>query len=820
MSNESFDARFQDDFHTSDVYHSLAPSTRENVLFFSNDGESDNSKRRQNALKQFKYSNSFRSFPKRLFDWFFVDRVFFFLLALGVLTALTAWSIDMAVLYLYIAQNTWVKTIESDALAYVVWILLSIVSGLLATLCVHYVSKNAAGSGIPEMKSILSGVRVSRYLSLKTLLAKVVGLLAALNSGLFIGKEGPYVHIASIYASQLAKRVPWFAKIHHNEGLMQQLLGAACAVGVSASFGATVGGVLFSIEVTSAYYLVETLWKGFFVATCGALLISVMGQVGHYELITHGDILLDEPLRYELPFFVLLGIAGGAVGAGLIRALEFAVKYQRKRFFAHKISIVARVVGVCCLLSLFAYPLAVFRNNNQDALAYLLGHTEVKALEAPIRNLPEGVFIALLLTVKFIGTVLSVGFVDVPCGVYTPIFVIGAILGRAVGILVQYAVPASSPAVYAVCGAAAVAAAGTHTLSTAIIVLELTGEIHIITPLLVSVLCAVGTARLLARLSIYDVLLYQKGLPHMTTDFNNSSLLQHDAAADVMRGNVKFLTTESTFQDVIDLLTLNRPYRHIPVVDTDHHFLGTVTRLDLKHLLTDFRIDVNSGKRFAEGEIIHDDSDDDELHAPRPPTPENEVTPALHGTLRSMRKNVATGTLVKLDDVVGGITPPVASPTHSINADASSPPPPSSSSSSSPPPPLSLSISSPPPLATTTSTPEVHRSSSEKTPPNVAAMKFKKRRPRSLSHVSSMPTTNLLQSPIPLLFGGHRRRATAALFVDSGAMSVNDQTPLYRVWFMFTMLGLGHCWVTARGKLMGVITKKDLIRLSFAGVQQ
>jgi CBS domain-containing protein len=35
---------------------------------------------------------------------------------------------------------------------------------------------------------------------------------------------------------------------------------------------------------------------------------------------------------------------------------------------------------------------------------------------------------------------------------------------------------------------------------------------------------------------------------------------------------------------------------------------------------------------------------------------------------------------------------------------------------------------------------------------------------------------------------------------------------------MFTMLGLGHCWVTSRGRLVGVITKKDLIRLSFAGV--
>ena len=58
-------------------------------------------------------------------------------------------------------------------------------------------------------------------------------------------------------------------RIEQNDGLRQQLLGAACAVGVSTSFGSTIGGVIFSIEVTSSFYLVETLWKGFFVATCG-----------------------------------------------------------------------------------------------------------------------------------------------------------------------------------------------------------------------------------------------------------------------------------------------------------------------------------------------------------------------------------------------------------------------------------------------------------------------------------------------------------------------------------------------------------------------
>jgi H+/Cl- antiporter ClcA len=46
---------------------------------------------------------------------------------------------------------------------------------LLTPLClfviamaVEFISTNAAGSGIPEMKSIMSGVVVSRYLSTRT----------------------------------------------------------------------------------------------------------------------------------------------------------------------------------------------------------------------------------------------------------------------------------------------------------------------------------------------------------------------------------------------------------------------------------------------------------------------------------------------------------------------------------------------------------------------------------------------------------------------------------------------------------------------------
>lgn len=45
------------------------------------------------------------------------------------------------------------------------------------------------GSGIPELKTILRGVVLKEYLTLKAFIAKVIGLTAALGSGMPVGKE-------------------------------------------------------------------------------------------------------------------------------------------------------------------------------------------------------------------------------------------------------------------------------------------------------------------------------------------------------------------------------------------------------------------------------------------------------------------------------------------------------------------------------------------------------------------------------------------------------------------------------------------------------
>ena len=142
-----------------------------------------------------------------------------------------------------------------------------------------------AGSGIPEMKSILSGVVLPRYLNFRTLMAKTTGLAAALAGGLSIGREGPTVHIASTVANQLC-RLRIFRKIRDSEALRFQMLSAGCAVGVATSFGAPVGGVLFAIEVTSTYFLVSNMWKGFFASVAGALVVKLFGGSGMSASLT------------------------------------------------------------------------------------------------------------------------------------------------------------------------------------------------------------------------------------------------------------------------------------------------------------------------------------------------------------------------------------------------------------------------------------------------------------------------------------------------------------------------------------------------------
>lgn len=104
----------------------------------------------------------------------------------------------------------------------------------------------AAGSGIPEIKTILSGFVIPNFLDFKVLAAKAVGAVFAVATGMCLGKEGPFVHISTCVAYLVGMR---FSKYRENGRKMRELLSAGCASGLSVAFGAPIGGVLFAYEV-------------------------------------------------------------------------------------------------------------------------------------------------------------------------------------------------------------------------------------------------------------------------------------------------------------------------------------------------------------------------------------------------------------------------------------------------------------------------------------------------------------------------------------------------------------------------------------------
>lgn len=83
------------------------------------------------------------------------------------------------------------------------------------------------------MKTILRGVPMPEYLTFRTLISKVVGLTATLGAGMPLGKEGPFVHVASNVAQLLSNLIGSFHGIFENESRKTEMLAAACAVGVS-----------------------------------------------------------------------------------------------------------------------------------------------------------------------------------------------------------------------------------------------------------------------------------------------------------------------------------------------------------------------------------------------------------------------------------------------------------------------------------------------------------------------------------------------------------------------------------------------------------
>lgn len=68
-----------------------------------------------------------------------------------------------------------------------------------------WLTKDAEGSGIPELRSIMGGNPIYRLISMRTYVGRSIGLVASVAAGLSVGKEGPFINLAACIANALSR---------------------------------------------------------------------------------------------------------------------------------------------------------------------------------------------------------------------------------------------------------------------------------------------------------------------------------------------------------------------------------------------------------------------------------------------------------------------------------------------------------------------------------------------------------------------------------------------------------------------------------------
>lgn len=192
-------------------------------------------------------------------------------------------------------------------MSYIFYIFWALLFAALSASLVRMFAPYACGSGIPEIKTILSGFIIRGYLGKWTLLIKSVGLMLSVSAGLCLGKEGPMVHIASCIGNIFSHLFPKYGR---NEAKKREILSAAAAAGVSVAFGAPIGGVLFSLEEVSYYFPLKTLWRSFFCALIAAFILRSITPFGNEHSVLF-FVEYNKPwIFFELVPFVILGVMG------------------------------------------------------------------------------------------------------------------------------------------------------------------------------------------------------------------------------------------------------------------------------------------------------------------------------------------------------------------------------------------------------------------------------------------------------------------------------------------------------------------------------
>ena len=396
--------------------------------------------------------------------------------------------------------------------------------------------------------------------------------LVSISTGASIGREGLITELSATLAStfgQIARWPPYRLRL---------LVACGAAAGIAASYKAPIAGAVFAAQIVMGNFSMS-LFAPLVAASVVAAIIS-RGLYGAGQWFVVPD--FDFTHLSQLPWFIVLGVLSGVVGAVFLKTL----RWGGRRMSASPLPLYLRMALAGLVVGLIGIVYPQVWGNGYGATNQIL------------QVAPGMVFVLGLLLAKFVATSITVSAGAVG-GAFTPTMFLGASLGSLFGSILHHQTLGTGlpTGAFAVVGMGSMLAATTHSPLLAILMIfELSLNYSVMPPLMLACVISSIVARKLQSESIYTESLQQKGV-ELERESPRLGAATELTVGDIMRPPVPPLRANTPFQEIASRF-LRSTNNFLPVVDEGQRLLGIVALQDLKEWL-------NTGQE-ASGVIAYD----------------------------------------------------------------------------------------------------------------------------------------------------------------------------------------------------------------------
>lgn len=351
----------------------------------------------------------------------------------------------------------------------------------LAVGLVRWICPEAAGSGIPHVRTLSLGLRdLTWYVLLPVKFAS--GLLGT-GLGLALGREGPTIQMGAA----IGRAQDFFGTQARED--RQALITAGAAAGLAAAFNAPLAALIFALEELRERTTTTAFFSVFVASLSADIVIRFIFGMQPVFVIPMG---LKIPLE-TLPYLVGLGALAALVGVFFNRGLlmaRTATLHRSESFHLGFALVIGALVG-----GLAWWQPALVGSGDR------LLHWVTKG------SLP--VLILLAIGLARFGLTIASYTTGVAGGIFTPLLVLGAVLGSVVAQFVELVRPMGDHGVeaFAILGMVGVLVGSVRAPLTGIVLLiELTGDYRLALPAAIVSFTACLLADALHNLPIYEAL--------------------------------------------------------------------------------------------------------------------------------------------------------------------------------------------------------------------------------------------------------------------------------------------------------------------------